>query len=88
MVMRKIFDILEKLVPSDKLAHFFYFTLLAFLSAFAYEIICIPKWFIIAPCAFIAVSKELFDKFVKRTTFDIVDILFSVASSIILYLLL
>jgi hypothetical protein len=87
--MRKIFDTLEKLVPSDKLAHFFYFTLLAFLSAFAYyEIICIPKWVIIAPCAFIAVSKELFDKFVKRTTFDIVDILFSVASSIILYLLL
>ena len=87
--MRKLIEILEKLVPSDKLAHFFYLTLLAFLSAFAYyEIVCIPKWFIIAPCAFIAVSKELFDKFVKRTTFDIVDILFSVASSIILYLLL
>lgn len=87
--MIKIFDMLEKLVPSDKLAHFFYFTLLAFLSAFAYyEIVCIPKWFIIVPCAFIAVSKELFDKFVKKTKFDAVDILFSVASSIILYLLL
>lgn len=87
--MRKLFDILEKLVPSDKLAHFFYFTLLAFISVFAYlNIECLHKWSIVAPCAFIAVSKELFDKFVKKTKFDVVDILFSIASSIILYLLL
>ena len=87
--MRKLFDILEKLVPSDKLAHFFYFTLLAFFSTFIYfQIDYLNKWSIIAPCAFIAVSKELFDKFVKKTKFDVVDILFSIASSIILYLLL
>ena len=87
--MRKLIEILEKLVPGDKLAHFFYFTLLAFLSVFIYlQVECLDKLVIIAPCAAIAVSKELFDKFVKKTKFDVVDILFSVASSIILYLLL
>jgi len=80
---------IENYLQKDKLEHFFFGTLISFLSVILVQNIeVLPKWFIIAPCLLIAVTKELIDKYVRGLTFDLIDIIYTVSSSIILYFIL
>ena len=74
---------LERILAADKMRHFFFGTLIAF--------ICIPfleNWEIVAVVACVALLKELSDKYIRKGTFDILDILWTIISSILLYIIL
>ena len=73
---------------NDKLLHFMYGTLGAFVIAFGVELLSLSLLLIPIGVTIPAVVKELHDKYLKKTFISIPDILYTIASGFILYLLL
>ena len=65
-------------IPQDKLLHFFYGSIISFLLG-----LFLPQLYVIAIVCIIAVSKELYDLYIKGTKIDLLDILFTIIPSLI-----
>lgn len=63
----KVQDRIENYIPKDKLLHFCAGLLLSLLMI-------LSVWFIVIPIV-IGISKELYDKYVRKTFFDVKDML-------------
>ena len=83
--MNTLFKIL--IPEEDKLMHFYYGTaisiIMMYITLFGVNLIFIPL-----VTALIASGKETYDLLVKKTKFDYVDLAFTVAPSILIYLYL
>ena len=73
---------------NDKLLHFMYGTLGAFVIAFGVELLSLSLLLIPIGVTIPAIAKELHDKYIKKTFISIPDILYTIASGFILYGLL
>lgn len=87
--MNKIKELLNKLssIPNDKLLHFFYGTLIA-LAVSCFTSLGLPEYYIILTTLTVAILKEVYDKFYGSKIFDLKDIVYTIAPSVMIYLLL
>jgi len=78
----------ENILQKDKLEHFFIGTLLAFILVLLFNISIIPKLLILIVPIIVALLKESIDKFIRNRDFSLLDILFTIISSIIVFFLI
>jgi hypothetical protein len=72
---------ISNLIPSDKLIHFFYgFMIFQCLTIIMTE--SLSFWVVLG----VAIAKELYDKFYKRTMFSVMDIVFTILAPAIIYI--
>jgi len=81
-LLNKIQDI-AGLLQKDKLLHFFFGTFVAFGLT-----LTVPLVYMLIGSLFVAVSKELLDKYVRKTVFSIADIVFTVIPAAMFYIIL
>ena len=71
---------MEKYMPRvDRLMHFFVGTLI-----FIFAQLFVAEWVALITVSVIATGKELYDEFIKKTQFDLVDLLFTILTGLIL----
>lgn len=71
----------------DKLLHFYYGTIISLILLFLTKLGLNPI-FIPILTAVIASGKEIYDKLIKKTRFDYIDLIYTILTSIIIYLYL
>ena len=79
---------IENYLQKDKLEHFFIGTLMAFGLGTLFVLGVLPKLLIILIPVVIAITKECIDKFIRNGNFDVLDIIYTIISSIIIFFLL
>jgi len=82
-------DLFKKVpIPAnDKLLHFMYGTLGTFVIYIVVLLLGLNLLFVPIIATICAIGKELHDKYIKKTFISIPDILYTIASSVILYLI-
>lgn len=72
---------------NDKLLHFFYGTLIALVFFAAYAIFGLHPMFMLFTVLTVAVGKEVYDKFIRKTVFSLMDIVYTIVPGLVLYAL-
>ena len=73
-------------IPNDKLLHFFYGSIVSFITLLFVDIFHLNPVLIPVTTLIVAVGKEVYDKFIRKTKFDVIDIVFTIITSIVLYI--
>jgi len=80
--MKTFKELKELILRHDRLKHFFGGTLIfIFIGAFTYNL------FGLGTVTLIAILKELNDKYIKKTNFDIWDLLYTILSGLLITLI-
>lgn len=86
LVFNKVQWSIENYLQKDKLVHFLFGTLISYIVLFFHlHVLFIDKIFILIVPILVALIKELIDKYIRKSTFDLIDILFTIISGVILF---
>lgn len=67
-------------LPYDKMLHFFY----GFLICYPFILLGFNKWYMLAATLLIGVAKEMIDRYIIKTKFDVFDIVWTILPAILL----